>query len=414
MTPVTPSPVADLVQPLFTAVSTALSAWSNQGALITASHSFAVLLNTTPSRLEGSTLTSIIHPEDLPAFQDRLARPPADIGTPTTPSFRLRLLTPGGDTIRTRSVVSPLEQDGRPLGYLLECIATGDILTELEHRDHQAAMYRDLFENSPDIVFTTGPDNRFVDVNPAGIAHTGYSLDHIRRLTPLDVTHPDDQPGAMEYRERRNLREQVSTYREQRIVRADGSYFWAGVSLRNLFDSSGRFLGSQGVARDITAIKQRESSLEQAALSDPLTGLGNRRAFDEAVEACLARVDSGEMPVLVLIDLDDLKTINDQAGHDVGDEAIRTVARALTERIRTHDQAFRIGGDEFALIIHGGAASMIEARLAHPIPFQEPFATLTISAGSATCGVDTHDPAEAFRLADARMFQVKHARGAAR
>lgn len=181
-------------------------------------------------------------------------------------------------------------------------------------------------------------------------------------------------------------------------------------------DHRGRFDRAFFVCRDITEAKAREEALtadaasaRQDALIDPLTGLPNRRAFDEAIIACRADVDRGDHPMMVVLDLDQLKGINDRAGHAAGDEAIRTTAQAIGERIRSDDRAFRIGGDEFAVILRGGDATAIEARLASPIPFGDDD-PLVVSVGSASCGIDGTDPMDVFRIADARMYDMKRAR----
>jgi diguanylate cyclase (GGDEF)-like protein len=97
--------------------------------------------------------------------------------------------------------------------------------------------------------------------------------------------------------------------------------------------------------------------LAQIAISDPLTGLRNHRAFQEDLARELQRVSrSGEPLSLVLLDLDGLKAINDRLGHQAGDERLQAVARAIRESQRASDLGYRIGGDEFAVILSGARA----------------------------------------------------------
>ena len=104
------------------------------------------------------------------------------------------------------------------------------------------------------------------------------------------------------------------------------------------------------------ALVQREllQRLEHLSMSDALTGLGNRRAFDEALEAEMARARraSGSMG-LVILDVDHFKQFNDRHGHQAGDDALVTVARVLAGEARAEDRACRIGGEEFALLLPG-------------------------------------------------------------
>ena len=88
------------------------------------------------------------------------------------------------------------------------------------------------------------------------------------------------------------------------------------------------------------------------ALTDPLTGLGNHRAFHEALGRLLEAVQAGQGPLAVaLVDLDDFKSVNDADGHATGDELLAELARLLAKVMRRTDLAFRVGGDEFAILM---------------------------------------------------------------
>jgi len=101
------------------------------------------------------------------------------------------------------------------------------------------------------------------------------------------------------------------------------------------------------------AQEKRIHLLEKMALTDELTGLANRRGFTAAFERelSLARRDAKASGILVMVDLDGFKGINDEWGHQVGDAYLRAVARALQEGVRTTDIVARLGGDEFGLLI---------------------------------------------------------------
>jgi diguanylate cyclase (GGDEF)-like protein len=102
---------------------------------------------------------------------------------------------------------------------------------------------------------------------------------------------------------------------------------------------------------DIDADKQREISLLQRASRDPLTGLLNRDHFLDLVERALRRLPEAETPpVVVFVDLDDFKAVNDEFGHDAGDEVLQAVAARLTAAVRPADVVARMGGVEFAVL----------------------------------------------------------------
>jgi diguanylate cyclase (GGDEF)-like protein len=104
------------------------------------------------------------------------------------------------------------------------------------------------------------------------------------------------------------------------------------------------------VAIDVTDRKRRERRLTELASRDPLTGLWNRRRFDEELDWL---VRGGRAGTLLVLDLDGFKLVNDRFGHEAGDELLRTVARAVSGCVRRADLVARHGGDEFAVLLVG-------------------------------------------------------------
>jgi len=152
--------------------------------------------------------------------------------------------------------------------------------------------------------------------------------------------------------------------------------------------------------------------LEQAALTDPLTGLLNRRAFDQQLSAELARARRAEHPVALLImDLTRFKEINDRFGHPVGDRALREVAQALSKALRAGDRVFRWGGDEFAVILpytdrEGALAAARRYAEAVRSVCQGPVC-LGVNIGVAVYPEDAMDEGGLLQAADGRMYRAK-------
>lgn len=158
--------------------------------------------------------------------------------------------------------------------------------------------------------------------------------------------------------------------------------------------------------------QQTRDLLRRAALTDELTGLANRRAFDDAVERELARsTRSGTEPSVLLMDLKHFKEINDRFGHDAGDAALVEVARALRESLRATDLPARRGGDEFvALLIETPAAEAgpIVQRVKDSIArIVIGDVRLKVNVGVATAPDDGDDAVELLRIADERMYLDK-------
>jgi diguanylate cyclase (GGDEF)-like protein len=117
--------------------------------------------------------------------------------------------------------------------------------------------------------------------------------------------------------------------------------------------------------RENAALKRENTLLRAASRTDPLTGLANRRAFDERLRSEIARAGRHGQPLSVLVvDIDEFKRINDTWGHDKGDEVLVWVARFLQSQLRLTDIACRIGGDEFVVILPATARDGAEALVA--------------------------------------------------
>jgi diguanylate cyclase (GGDEF)-like protein len=150
----------------------------------------------------------------------------------------------------------------------------------------------------------------------------------------------------------------------------------------------------------MTGASLRTSRLRHEALTDALTGLGNRRAFDRDLERDIARARRASTPLtLAIIDLDGLKQINDREGHAAGDQAIAAIGRALRATSRRADRAYRIGGDEFAVILS-------DAVLAEP----DQLVTRLQEAGAPACsvGIASAPPErleELFEQADRALYR---------
>lgn len=150
-------------------------------------------------------------------------------------------------------------------------------------------------------------------------------------------------------------------------------------------------------------LTEAEARLKVLAETDPLTGCFNRRVFRELVDE--VRADGASGGVVLLIDMDGLKAINDRQGHAAGDEAIRAVAEAIRSRTRTTDIAVRWGGDEFVVVITGASRAEGEGRRAQIVAAIGE-AGLSASAGIASYGPGT-DIMDAVQEADATMYQLK-------
>ena len=176
--------------------------------------------------------------------------------------------------------------------------------------------------------------------------------------------------------------------------------------------------GLQGVSRDVTELRAVQAELTALALRDPLTGLANRRLFNELFEAGLARAErTGDPLAVAYLDLDGLKHINDTFGHDAGDIVLRETARRLLSIVRGADGVARLGGDEFVVLYEpnlansDGLIQRLDTALSVPIDIGgTEKVRCPASIGRADTNAVGRNAAALLAAADADMYVVKRAR----
>jgi diguanylate cyclase (GGDEF)-like protein len=167
------------------------------------------------------------------------------------------------------------------------------------------------------------------------------------------------------------------------------------------------------VVRDaVRSVCQLSLSLHLARYSaahDALTNIANRRTFDAALlTAAVQSSRYGWAFTLVIADLNELKSINDSSGHAAGDDVLRLFGFALRRSVRAGDTAARIGGDEFAVILANADGSEVESFLDRLRESLVPSGILiSFSVGTASAPRESTDPAELYRIADARLYEKK-------
>ena len=224
-----------------------------------------------------------------------------------------------------------------------------------------------------------GEADRFLEVNDALSKLTGYPSERLLTMDLQALLHPDDRATATATSRRLATGKEDTAQNEQRLVDALGRSVWVLLSTSLVRDEHGEATHGILQVQDLSERKRYEGQLQHLADHDPLTGVFNRRRFEEelARELADARRHNRGGAVLAL-DLDHFKYVNDTLGHSLGDELIARVSGLIQERVRATDLVARLGGDEFAVIL-------LEADEREAVEVSEQLLS-TIRAGAGVTG----------------------------
>lgn len=335
---------------------------------------------------------------------------------------RVGQLFPGAITARTIATLAAMVErggrsafelsrprsDGGTLYLKVEAGCVGDLLsvtmTDVGDIKAREASFRLLFENNPVPMWVVADArDRFLAVNDAAVAHYGYSREQFLSRAPADLAIAAEEATEL------GLPAAGSLHR-----RADGSAIEV-----SLFQRAMPFEGRQAVleaAIDMTERRRAEARIAHMAHHDALTGLPNRVLFRDRLGEAIARhARDGEEAVLLCLDLDKFKIVNDTLGHPVGDALLREAAERIAGCLRKDDLVARLGGDEFAILVRGmdlpaladGLIARVIAELGRPFRLEGQDCHIGTSIGVACLPRDGTDPETLMKNADLALYRAK-------
>jgi diguanylate cyclase (GGDEF)-like protein/PAS domain S-box-containing protein len=280
-------------------------------------------------------------------------------------------------------------------------------LSESEER------YRLISEATNDGIWDEQEDKRYFSDRWFEI--TGYTREDLDVIEDWkSLIHPDDYEAAnaimVEHQQRK-----TPFYRcDYRLKGKNGKYIWIQARGKALFDEVDNVYRMAGSHTDITELKEYQETLHHMAYHDILTGLPNRLALYEDLSGIFAK-SQDTRGVLLFIDLDNFKFINDSIGHSFGDQLIKRIGERLAQILKDVGTIYRLGGDEFVVYIykHKGVEEVIEYALRILNSFKTPFEIgnrvlqTTFSIGISLFPEHGSNPDQLLKHADIAMYRAK-------
>ena len=301
--------------------------------------------------------------------------------------------------------------------FALAAVRDLSALRRLEaERDDSARKFQLAFETAMSPMTFTDSEDRIVAANPAFCELLGRPIDELVGRDSKHFTYAVDI-GVTERSHQRVTGHEVSRDRYvKRYLHRDGRVIVVEVSRAATYDDDGHLLYSVISERDITEERLLTAQLAHQALHDPLTGLANRTLIEDRLGQARAKVArQGGYGAVLMLDLDDFKSVNDTHGHVIGDQLLIGVARRLDDVARTADTLSRFGGDEFLYLVEGvhqiEQIDHVAERLLAAL--DEPFMILGLeieqraSVGVAVWDADTPADAPIIEEADLALYEAK-------
>ena len=290
------------------------------------------------------------------------------------------------------------------------------ILQDVTQRYRDEALLRQssvVFQTTAEGIVITDAERRIVAVNSAFSRITGHTGETVLGQDPDVLLRT--APALDRYASSLQVDGAGFWQGEVRCHRSDGNAFPAWQSVSVVRDSGGQLTHYVTAFSDVTAIYEAQERLHHLAHHDPLTGLPNRLLFDDRLRIAIEHATRNEQRCLLLfLDIDGFKVINDTLGHAAGDELLRIIGARLRSVLRTTDTIARLGGDEFVILIDSinpeyaaQLAQKILEQLRLPVAIGDEHLTVTGSIGIAVFPDNGTNSQELMRAADMAMYTAK-------
>jgi diguanylate cyclase (GGDEF)-like protein/PAS domain S-box-containing protein len=284
---------------------------------------------------------------------------------------------------------------------------------EIEAREKQLLLLSHAFRSTSDGVWITDPDFIIEVVNDSFLKLTERADSVGRKMSFVHVMGQDQRLTEYVFTQ---IKSEGSWQGEAYDQRASGEIYPIEIKIESIKNDDGEILHYLGAFRDITHRKEAEKKLKQLVTHDELTGLPNRVLFCELIQRSFLNVEREKIvPVVLFVDVDGFKKLNDSLGHEAGDDFICQIADRLSATLRSKDIIARIGGDEFGVLVElggenveaGAVAQKLLNAFVKPFWYNERSYRVTVSIGVSVYLNDADEAEELIRKSDIAMNAAK-------
>lgn len=308
-------------------------------------------------------------------------------------------------------------------GIIEHVVAVQRDITERKRGEQHLELLSTALRQANDAIamYERGGDDRWrlSYVNDLFVRTTGFSRSEVLGRDSRFMEGPEtDRPLLRSFR--MGLMQGEPWRGEVAYYKKDGTLFWVDLNARPIIDRDGRTTHSIVLYHDVTEARRRAQILSHEASHDPLTGLRNRRFFEQALEDALrGSPDNERRHALLFMDLDRFKPINDGFGHSAGDRVLVMLAEQFHNSMREGDVLARVGGDEFAVLLYDCsrdsavhvAENLLQAAHELRVPWEDRILSVGLSIGVAPCEPGEVSAWEVLRRADAACYAAKNLGG---
>lgn len=300
-------------------------------------------------------------------------------------------------------------------GNVVGLFVMAEDISERKRHEESRKLASLMYENASEGMMVTDAEGRILSVNPAFSRTSGYTAEEVVGHLAYELTS-SHQENEFFSRMRQNITETGYWEGEVWHQHKNGDHYLAALRFNTVFDNKGNVLRHVALFSDITKKKASEEAIWKQANFDTLTGLPNRRMFNERLRQEIKKASRDKLPMaLLFIDLDGFKAVNDTLGHDFGDMLLKQVADRLLQCVRTTDTVARLGGDEFTVILselkEPGDVVKIAQQLLHcldrPFQLKHEVAHISGSIGISLFPDDSTDAEVLIKNADQAMYRAK-------